>query len=59
MALSSGNDFVEQSPGAKSSLFPYLPIRNLFCASVGGSVGMLFISRPFLLQGKPLARFTS
>ncbi|CAG9541126.1 unnamed protein product [Cercopithifilaria johnstoni] len=39
MALTSGNDFLERSAGAKFSLLPYLPIRNLFCGSVGGSVG--------------------
>ncbi|VDO38180.1 unnamed protein product [Onchocerca flexuosa] len=43
MALASGNDFVEQSSEAKFPLFSCLPVRKLFCASVGGGVGMLLL----------------
>lgn len=59
MALPSGNDFVEQSSEAKSPLFSCLPVRKLFCASVGGGVGMLFISNAFLFLGKLLILFVS
>ncbi|EFO28242.2 phosphate carrier protein [Loa loa] len=39
MALSNDSDFVDQSPRVRSSLFQYLPLRNLFCSSVDGGFG--------------------
>lgn len=61
MALSSGKDFMKRSAMDESSVFPYLPIRKLFCSSIGGSVGMFFIGSrsTFLFQGKLITWFAS